>query len=439
MVMEKPNEEKEKEEKGKDEEKEEESRASMPIMENVEVRCRVSKKEHRGILLSMVPCLFFYIWRVMESVFPMPKCLSHYALFLSSTIYIYIFQIHIKSQKEVKVIVVVDLQPQDVLLGRGTGPNEHPGNRMFRSLVEQKKDEHMFCTSRSDKDQLVQDIIHAVSDRGGRFLRKEKRVKGKKKQKKQYSDSKHGPRRDDDDDYDVYYEVAEEQAVTEKTRQVFQYFSRRKRTDARSAAEDAPEAQRRMVVSATHSSTRSSNGIVDAEASTTRMRIPNDAIYPVARSRSLVEDYLQAQMRTYQLESLLASRQATWANGQRLAGSISLHQALAPNTLLHDGAVQDYLRGSRSHVSSSSSNYAVSLESALRLVALAEIRTELYHQDLLLLSLLRQGWHHPAAASASAPAPPYSVDWLLSSLGQSSSHALFSESSNYGRTSFTNL
>jgi hypothetical protein len=49
----------------------------------------------------------------------------------------YILQIHAYSpQKEVDVVVVVvvDLQPHDVLLGRDTGPNEHRGNRMFQSL-----------------------------------------------------------------------------------------------------------------------------------------------------------------------------------------------------------------------------------------------------------------------------------------------------------------
>jgi hypothetical protein len=376
---------------------------------------KVSKKMTAGILLRACHVCFITYCKLWHLFF-------HYKLpliLVCSALYTYISQIHLlSSQKEVNVAVVavVHLKSHDVLLGRGTGPNEHLGNRLFRSLVKQKKDEYeMLYTTRQDKDQIVLGIIQAISDHGGRFLKKikKKRVKGKKQKK-------HRPPREEDDenDYDVYYEVAEEQTAKEKTRQAFQYFSRRRREDGRSAAADAEaqEAQGRMVVTVP-TSTLSSTGMVDVEASTIRMPSPSHQIYSAA-ARSLVEDDLQVRMRTYQLESLFASWQVALADGQRFAGlpqyrlpdSISLHQIVPPNTLLHDGTLQYYLRGSRSYVSSSSSG-ARSLESSLRLAALGQIRTELPHQDPLLLSL-RRGWR-PATASATASTPPPPMDWLF--------------------------
>jgi hypothetical protein len=105
--------------------------------------------------------------------------------------------------------VAIDLQRQDVLLGRGSGSNEHQGNLMYRSLVKAKKEEYISCTTRQDKDLLVRKVIQEVHDSGGRFLKRLQNGRGAKGRTV----------------LDVY-EIADHNTMMEKTRQVFQYFRR---------------------------------------------------------------------------------------------------------------------------------------------------------------------------------------------------------------------
>jgi hypothetical protein len=113
--------------------------------------------------------------------------------------------------------VALDLRRRDVLFGRGTGPNEHQGNRMFRSLVKSKKEEHTSCTTCQGKDLLVMKIIQEIHDSGGRFLKK-------------LPNGKHAK--------GYHYEIADERTIIEKTRQVFQYF-RKEQRDSRQGGETA--------------------------------------------------------------------------------------------------------------------------------------------------------------------------------------------------------
>jgi hypothetical protein len=103
----------------------------------------------------------------------------------------------------------IDLRRQDVLLGRGSGSNEHQGNLMYRSLVKAKKEEYTSCTTRKDKDLLVIKVIQEVHDSGGRFLKKLQNGRG----------TTGGTVLD-------VYEIADHKTMKEKTRQVFQYFRR---------------------------------------------------------------------------------------------------------------------------------------------------------------------------------------------------------------------
>lgn len=71
---------------------------------------------------------------------------------------------------------VLLLGTQDVLLGRGTGPNEQMGNVRFRALVResiQVAGGPRFVTGRT-KHKLAMDVMAQVKANGGRFLRKMK-------------------------------------------------------------------------------------------------------------------------------------------------------------------------------------------------------------------------------------------------------------------------
>ena len=63
---------------------------------------------------------------------------------------------------------VVDVNRFDVLLGRGTGPNEHPGNRTFRHLKLMK--EYNEATSRVETGEVLLRVIDTVTRVGPRCL-----------------------------------------------------------------------------------------------------------------------------------------------------------------------------------------------------------------------------------------------------------------------------
>ena len=64
-----------------------------------------------------------------------------------------------------------NLKPRDVLFGRGSGANDYIGNKYFRWIVEQRKDEYQ-RSSRRQKQQIARQILQVVQDEGGRFLQK---------------------------------------------------------------------------------------------------------------------------------------------------------------------------------------------------------------------------------------------------------------------------
>lgn len=111
---------------------------------------------------------------------------------------------------------VNQVSAQDVLLGRGTGPNDHIGNCTFRDEVEKRKEEYSRADNRLSKEIIIRRTIAQVKARHGRFLRKIAR--------KEIVSC--GLR--DDDRYEVVTDIS---ALAYKTRLAFRY-SHRKKHDA---------------------------------------------------------------------------------------------------------------------------------------------------------------------------------------------------------------
>jgi hypothetical protein len=279
-------------------------------------------------------------------------------------------------------IAIVDYHQQDVLLGRGTGPNEHQGNRFYRSLVKQKKEEYLSCTGRSGKDLLLMEIIQAVWASGGRFLKK-------------YEKGRHpgGTRASC-----TVYKVADKAAVLEKTRQVFQYFGRKKRAD--SVSTQVLEVGAATVVA---SAAQSHGPVSLPERHVGASVTDDDGIY----SSRLAED-IQAQMRAYQLESYLR-RQGAFVD-ERLARL--LHQPPMPRQAAHLSAeeallnsfLSNYLFGSLPYAPAS---YLTSPETSLHYAVHAELHDASLGQHLLPLA---RGWQQPSSANR------HHLDWR--SVGQ---------------------
>mmetsp|Transcript_8356 Transcript_8356/g.24053 ORF Transcript_8356/g.24053 Transcript_8356/m.24053 type:complete len:562 (-) Transcript_8356:64-1749(-) len=67
----------------------------------------------------------------------------------------------------------LELNQNDVLLGRGTGANDHQGNIDFRTLIKQTQAEYTSAKVRGEKTRIARRVIATVQKQfGGRFLRK---------------------------------------------------------------------------------------------------------------------------------------------------------------------------------------------------------------------------------------------------------------------------
>lgn len=67
---------------------------------------------------------------------------------------------------------VTELTPNDVLFGRGAPSIDNEGNVRFRQLVQNRKVEYVSTGKRQIKDVIARQVIQAVHQRNGRFLRK---------------------------------------------------------------------------------------------------------------------------------------------------------------------------------------------------------------------------------------------------------------------------
>jgi len=67
---------------------------------------------------------------------------------------------------------IQQLNPNDVLCGRGSGPNDYSGNIKFRALVMNRRDEYLSTSNRASKAKIAREIVDYVRRMSppGRFL-----------------------------------------------------------------------------------------------------------------------------------------------------------------------------------------------------------------------------------------------------------------------------
>ena len=84
--------------------------------------------------------------------------------------------------------VILDLNPNDVIQGRGTGTAVYEGNVKFRNLIKEYKEEYMSAdTKRHMKAAIANKVLNEIRSRGGRFVRKEKERKVARRSRQQGS------------------------------------------------------------------------------------------------------------------------------------------------------------------------------------------------------------------------------------------------------------
>lgn len=81
---------------------------------------------------------------------------------------------HIEESFGGKTKPMTEIGPCDVLLGRGTGPNENQGNKFYRDVLRKYKEEYRIASNRREKKIVVMKAIEEVKKKGGRFLEKVK-------------------------------------------------------------------------------------------------------------------------------------------------------------------------------------------------------------------------------------------------------------------------
>jgi hypothetical protein len=66
------------------------------------------------------------------------------------------------------------IQPMDVLCGRGGRSNNHPGNKHYRSLISDMREKYRGIHGKKDKTGLGYAIVDYIQANGGRFLKQDK-------------------------------------------------------------------------------------------------------------------------------------------------------------------------------------------------------------------------------------------------------------------------
>lgn len=71
---------------------------------------------------------------------------------------------------ELEGVRIYEPRRNDVLLGRGSGVNNHHGNQVFRALVQEQKEQYNQSKSKVEKKAIAVEIVQTVQSSDGRFL-----------------------------------------------------------------------------------------------------------------------------------------------------------------------------------------------------------------------------------------------------------------------------
>mmetsp|Transcript_27101 Transcript_27101/g.76264 ORF Transcript_27101/g.76264 Transcript_27101/m.76264 type:complete len:847 (+) Transcript_27101:469-3009(+) len=123
---------------------------------------------------------------------------------------------------------VHELRINDVLMGRGTGSNDHEGNITFRKLVCETNDEYQTSRVRGDKTRISRKVIAMIHAKKGRFLRRLQpdEVNEVLRQGAAISSSEPASSNDPFLKQYVYEVVTDDSLLVQKTKQAFRHLIR---------------------------------------------------------------------------------------------------------------------------------------------------------------------------------------------------------------------
>lgn len=69
------------------------------------------------------------------------------------------------------IIFVNEVSVNDILMGRGASIDKNEGNKRFREVVQQHKNEYLSTSRQRQKHTIAMKIMNEIKSRGGRFLK----------------------------------------------------------------------------------------------------------------------------------------------------------------------------------------------------------------------------------------------------------------------------
>jgi hypothetical protein len=128
---------------------------------------------------------------------------------------------------------VTVVNANDVLFGRGSGPNDHEGNIKFRDMVAKRKGEYMSTNHRQTKATIAQEVVGSVFQVQGRFL---KRLEAAELQKLGFPSSTE------------IYQIVDDNTVMEKAKQALRQNRDKRDSDAKKSPTPKPKHKTDIVI-----------------------------------------------------------------------------------------------------------------------------------------------------------------------------------------------
>lgn len=174
-------------------------------------------------------------------------------------------------QKEPKMaskVIVTTVNDVDVLLGRGTGPNDH--NLFFRDACEARKEEYRTAASKASRSKILHEMVEWVHapPRNGRFLRKLSKQELREHSACVDAEPHHKQEEDSGGSSaaaasppDALYELTTDMpTLLYKVKQTFRYFYRKDSTEASAVSMPPGEVVINQSIPRASSGGRGSNG-----------------------------------------------------------------------------------------------------------------------------------------------------------------------------------
>jgi hypothetical protein len=83
-----------------------------------------------------------------------------------------------QQQMTEELVATHEIRPTDVFCSRDKASHQHQGNKRFRQLIVRYREQYQTLNQREEKTKLTNDIVNAIKNNGGRFLKQHESIPG---------------------------------------------------------------------------------------------------------------------------------------------------------------------------------------------------------------------------------------------------------------------